>query len=537
MTSIREPAGRTSRKGDKAEGSGRDHDHSRVTVERNGCNHTAAVGAEGITERLVERIGRHKYDMWFGDTTRLRVEGTQLEVATDSVFVAEWIGRHFAGDLDGVAHEALGEAAEVNVRVAPEFFGRSSRESRSQPGKHQPLPETGDSGRGEVPPGGSVGTDEQPTPGPEPRNRDQRRISFRRLETYVVGPSNRLAYSAAIRMAEEQNAAASPLLFVHGECGLGKTHLLQGICQRFLDAGGRRRVVRYVTGEQFTNEFIAAVRNNSVDDFRRRMRKVDLLAIDDIHFLSNKVATQSEFLHTLDTIDLSGSRIVLASDEHPRHIKRFSAALVSRFLSGMVVRIERPDRETRFAIIHRLAAARGLRLTDAAAETVVSHCVGSVRELEGAITKLAALHLLLQTTGEAADGEIGQRLVDQLYRDFSTNETAAPVRIGTVIETVCEHLSLERSELIGASRHRKVVLARGLVAYLGREMTTLSYPEIAQALGRNCHSTVHTAAARLRKLLENGEPADIGVEGRVISVKELCDDIRHTATRRSTGRG
>ena len=173
------------------------------------------------------------------------------------------------------------------------------------------------------------------------------------------------------------------MVFIHGECGVGKTHLLQAACQRHLDLNPSH-AVRYTTGEQFTNEFLAAMRAAALDEFRARIRKLDLLAIDDIHFLASKTATQSEFLHTLDAIDFSGARVLLASDEHPRLIKRFSQSLVSRFLSGMVVRIDAPDRSTRLSLIRRLAATRSLPLSPAAEEMIVSRCMGSVRELEGA---------------------------------------------------------------------------------------------------------------------------------------------------------
>jgi chromosomal replication initiator protein len=293
--------------------------------------------------------------------------------------------------------------------------------------------------------------------------------------------------------------------------------------------------VRYVTGEQFTNEYIASIRNNTVDEFRRRIRKLDLLAIDDVHFLANKMRTQSEFLHTLDAIDLTGSRVVLASDEHPRLIKKFSQALISRFLSGMVVQVGRPDRQTRIAIIRRLAEARNLPMQDAAVEAVASRCVGSVRELEGAVTKLAALRSVaceLATDGTAPEtaGKVGLVLVEQLFNDQAWHPPT-PVRIGAVIDVICRRVGISRNDLMGSSRHRRIVLGRALVAFLGREMTSHSYPEIARALGRSYHSTIHTAEQRLRRQMEAGETVDLAENESTLPVRELVDQLRHEITR------
>jgi chromosomal replication initiator protein len=256
-----------------------------------------------------------------------------------------------------------------------------------------------------------------------------------------------------------------------------------------------------------------------------------------VHFLSNKVRTQSEFLHTLDEIDLGGSRVVLASDEHPRLIKKFSQALISRFLSGMVVRIDRPDRDTRIALVNRLARQRGLRLSDAAIETITSRCVGSIRELEGAVTKLSALHAVqhgaTMNGSRSRNGEdVGLVLVEQLFKDHGWSPPV-PVRIGTVIDVVCDRICTSRTDLMGSSRHRKVVLGRALVAYLARDLTTHSYPEIARELGRSYHSTIHTAEQRLRRQMTEQEVVDLCDASRPLPLRELVDQLRHEVHRQT----
>jgi chromosomal replication initiator protein len=464
-----------------------------------------------ISLALAERIGAHKFDMWFGHA-RMDVQGDRLDIATDSEFVANWIDKHFAGDLRNVAEDALGESACVNVRVAPDEFGRR---------------DTGETAKPEAP--GRRKSKRRPAA----KATSDRAPQLRHLTDFVVGESNKLAHTAATRIAEDSDARSISPLFLHGDCGLGKTHLLQGICDRCTEVTGRPRKVRYVTAEQFTNEYIAAIRSNTLDSFRATVRKLDLLAIDDVHFFSNKVRTQSELLHTLDEIDLAGARVVLASDEHPRNIKKFSQALISRFLSGMVVKIDRPDRDTRFQLIRRLAVARGLQLSDAAVEEIATHCVGSIRELEGAVTKLFALKALLNrpvtadgSGGEAGSDEIGVLLAEQLFKDQGWQPTT-PVRMSTILDHVCDRLAIGRADLMSSGRHRRVVLARALVAYLGRELTTQSYPEIARELGRSYHSTVHTAAQRLKRQMDENGDVDIGTTERPMPLRELVDQLRH----------
>jgi len=475
-----------------------------------------------ISDRLADRIGQHRFGMWFDHTTQVTIQGERVDVAAESQFVADWIGRHFRRDLEEVARQALGEGASVDLRVAPEIFANSGRQDVTQEGDERPDDERGPRARtnpGTAPEVRTVGT----------RAAAAKRQQLRRLDQFVVGNSNRLAYQTSLSLADDPDNAPS-ILFVHGECGVGKTHLLQGvIAERLRNTPNQR--VRYVTGEEFTNEYIAAVRNRTIDGFRKKMRQLDLLAIDDIHFLSNKNATQNEFLHTLDAIGLGGASILLASDEHPRQISRFSTALTSRFMAGMVVRIERPELAMREQLVRHLAGDCGIDLTDAATRLLAGRFTGSVRELRGGITKLAALRRL---DGSRSDA-VGAIMVEQMLEGESAPGPRTPVRLGEIIEAVCTRIGVESDELLGRGRHRRVVLARGLVVHLARELTTLSFPEIARGLGRENHSTVHTAARRiLRNLQANTDLALPGVaEG---SLREFVEQLKYDVVRRSSSR-
>lgn len=492
--------------------------------------------ARQISDELALRIGSGKFDMWFANAA-LELKGERLEVATDSPFAAKWIDSHYSGELRDIAEQTLGRAVQIDIRVADAADTAHEGNSARQEKPHAQTDESEWTADGKKRSLRSLHSGEQKHSRANGHLHQRRGPTLRRLDDFVVGSCNKLAYSTACRLAEDADARCISPLFIHGECGVGKTHLLQGICQRHIELSGRSQQVRYVTGEQFTNEYIAAVRSDGIEAFRQRIRKLDLLAIDDVHFLSNKSRTQTEFLYTLDAIDLSGARVVLASDNHPHHIKRFDKSLVSRFLAGMVVKIDPPDRATRVELIQRLAAARGLRINAAAIEVVAGNCVGSVREIEGALTKLAAYGSLLNghlrqgdnDRVESAD-EIGLVLAEQVFRDHAWQPTQV-VRMGAVIEAVCTRLSVVKADLFGSGRHRRVVLARALVAYLGRELTTHSFPEIAQSLGRANHSTIHTADQRLRKQITSNVPLNLGGGDTAIDLKEIVDQLRRQITR------
>ena len=459
---------------------------------------------ESVTDRIgrevARRVGPRRWDMWFDTATRFVVDGGTLRVEADSRFVADWIEKHFRETIQTAARAELGEHAIIAMKV------------RKRPGQ-----DAGDR---------TAANPQLPPPPSERKPRSSRsRDRGPKLVGFEVGDSNRLAFDAASRVAEDLEGAAS-ILFVHGDCGIGKTHLLRGICDRRKQLD-RRAKVRYLTGEQFTNEYIHAVRNRELERFRKDIRRLDLLAIDDVQFLSNKSSTQSEFLHTVEQLTMAGATIVVASDEHPRAVNRFSSPLTSRFLSGMVVRIDRPDRELRVRLVRQLAASRALLLSESAMDTLASRCVGSVRELLGGIARVDAIARIDGTPGSE---ELGSIAIQRALGDESTSSGGRPIRVSQIIEAVCGAVQVDRDDLLSNGRHRRVVLARGLCAYLAREMTNACFPEIASALGRTTHSTVHTADRRIRRQLEGDEVVVTG-EGESLRLRDLVDEIRRSLRR------
>lgn len=448
---------------------------------------------ERISERLRSALGAEAYDRFFGHDARLALEHGQLVVTVPTTYQANVIRKRFGEHLSravldmrpDAGHDA-GWVVEVDRGVAPEP-ARVERRRVARPSR-------------------------------EPAPVAVRRL---RLEDFVVGESNRLAHAAARRLAE---AGVSPRgearrslgfasLFIHGGCGMGKTHLLQGIADRFARLNPSAGV-RYTTAEAFTNEYISALREGRVEAFRRAFRRLDLLCLDDVHFVAGKESTQNELLHTLDAIDLDGALVALASDEHPRNVQRLGARLVSRFLSGMVVRIDPPDADLRLRLVVALAERRGLRLEESAARLLAERAGerGSVRDIEGLVVQVEAVcRLLPDRAGQ--DGRVGLAAVTRALgmseadRGPATTRPRRPVPIESITDAVCRALRVGAPEFVGRGRHKRVVLARSIAAWLARHLTTASFPEIARAIGRPNHSTIVTACQRLRLQLQQ-EAAD-----------------------------
>ena len=509
---------------------------------------TAIPGAESITARIAQRlaaaVGPQRYTMWFDRAAQFAYRNSQnrLEVTVPNRFVADWIGRHFESDLLSAARQEVGQNVDVAVQVEPDRFADA--------------PKVGDEGGG--------GAAAAPLRQQQRHGAGGGRALRHELGDFIVGPCNELAFTAASRLAGSGSGTGSPL-FIHGGVGLGKTHLLQGVCRKMLDDDPGAKVL-YTTAEQFTNEFIAAVRTRKIDAFRAKMRRLDLLAVDDVHFIANKEKTQGEFLHCLDNIELQGARVAMASDSHPKLIEQFSEALVSRCVRGMVVQIRPPDTETRIKIVRALAERRGISLMETVVAVLAQRCGGSVREIEGLLTRLHALaHLSGGAAGEGGygrhgmiasrsdssagedrgcstsssrvSGQIGHALVNRLFDGDMPALGARNVRFETILEQVAEQTGVAAVEILGRSRHRHVTLARSLAIYLTREMTRMSYPEIAAATKRASHSTVIAAMTRITKQMGENKIVALPSGSEPVAIGVVVDRLRRAITRRVNDEG
>ncbi|HEV8379428.1 MAG TPA: chromosomal replication initiator protein DnaA [Tepidisphaeraceae bacterium] len=301
------------------------------------------------------------------------------------------------------------------------------------------------------------------------------------FENFVIGPCNRLAHAASIAVAEQPGKAYNPL-FIHGDVGLGKTHLLQAVCQKILDRQPDARIL-YLTCDSFINQFINAVGSGDMNQFRYRYRHVDMLVIDDIHFLGgDKARTQEEFFHTFNTLYQGHKQIVLSADCPPSEIPELEERLVSRFNWGLVARIDKPCYETRMAILQKKAAMRGVSLPDDVLCYVASKIDSNTRELEGAVTKiqgLASLH----------EGKVDLELAKAAFGETATPEQRR-VTFQQIFDVVTKYYNVRLSDLQSKKRHKSIAFPRQVCMYLARKYTRYSLEEIGGHFGGRDHTTV-----------------------------------------------
>ena len=424
---------------------------------------------------LQERIGTQKFNAWFGHGTKLCVDDHHVKLTVPNPFVANWIDTNY--------HSYISEAVEKHIegdrRILITIDSALSGDlRRNQLDTQAQIVNKATHGRSRQ------------------RPASQTVRLKHKLADFVVGDSNRLAYSAATAMAQPALAPFNPL-FIHGSCGLGKTHLLQGICKacESVRTNGKPAKWRYVTAEQFTNEFISALRSKRIDAFRQDYRRVDMLAIDDVHFLASKKATQEEFLHTFNSLQNAGGKIVMASDAHPRQVRELSLQLVSRFVAGMVVAIQPPDCQTRIRMLQAQAERMKLRVSDDVLSYIAMHIRGSVRELEGSLIKLAAMA-----------GLAGQKITMSLAAETLADHLArtdSALTLGEIEDVVAAYFGMTPADLHSSRRTKSVSAARMLAAYLARRHTRMSYPEIGRAMGKN-HSSIVLAVQRMEQLITQG---------------------------------
>ena len=336
---------------------------------------------------------------------------------------------------------------------------------------------------------------QQPRPGtgsPSTRSDDGRLNPKYVFDTFVMGSSNRFAHAAAVAVAEKPAEAYNPL-FIYGGSGLGKTHLLHAIGHytRTLYNG---RHVRYVSSEEFTNEFINSIRDDKAAVFQRRYREVDVLLVDDIQFLSGKVQTQEEFFHTFNTLHNANKQIVITSDLPPRQLPDFEDRMRSRFEWGLMTDVQPPDLETRIAILRKKSVQEGLVAPPEVLEYIASKISTNIRELEGALIRVTAFANLNRQPVDVAVTEI-------VLKDLIPDEGGPEITTAQIMGATATYFGVSIDELCGTSRSRTLVTARQIAMYLSRELTDQSLPKIGQAFGGRDHTTVMHADRKIRKLM------------------------------------
>lgn len=473
-----------------------------------------------ILDHITQALGANRVRRYLNDRTSMRqVDAKSIDICAGDAFTLDMIERRLGEAIRIAAQFAMG-TTEPTVRFRVDPALQPAQESRPQQEATPSAPER-------------LAQRAEYAESHKPKTPQERCPT---LEEYLVGASNRLAFES-VRQCIEAPTSGAPV-FLHGACGVGKTHLLRGATMRMrrLHPGCK---VRYTTGEAFTNAFVTAIRTRTVEAFQKKYRGLDLLCIDDIHLMAGKQATQHELLQIFNTLSLGGARIILASDAHPRTIARFDQALASRFTAGLVVRVDEPDEELAHRLVREIAHKRGMAVDDACAR-VISERVGigrgaTVRDLEGAVLQIQAVARLLDRDSQSngmitpSSAHIRKALALRCGEQDATSN--APLSLDSIIRTVCDELSVSLSDLRGKGRRKKVVLARELIIHLARQLTSKSFPEIAHELGRSNHSTVITAAKRFKDRL--GEQmcvsADCSFDGLPLSelTQRLSRSVQH----------
>jgi chromosomal replication initiator protein len=344
----------------------------------------------------------------------------------------------------------------------------------------------------------------------EPETQLNPKYSF---DDFVIGSSNRFAHAAANAVAEAPAKSYNPL-FIYGGAGLGKTHLLHAIGHYVRNLYPRLRV-RYITTEQFTNEFINAIRDDRITTFQRTYRQADVLLIDDIQFLEQKERTQEEFFHTFNALHNAEKQIVISSDRPPKQIAHLEDRLRSRFEWGLMTDVQPPDLETRIAILRKKAETDRLGVSPEVLELIASRVQSNIRELEGALIRVSAFASLQRSSADSA-------MAEMVLKDLFPDDREQEVSVQLIMDEVADYFSLSVEDLCSPSRSRQLVTARQIAMYLTRELTDLSLPRIGKAFGGRDHTTVMHAKQKIAGLMQ---------ERRAIyeQVQELTNRIKTRA--------
>ena len=434
------------------------------------------------------------YEMWFSGLVCTLESDTKLVLTTNSEFNAIWIENNFLDVITQYARSFAGTAIEVSIEVeqaekTEELDGAdadtrhnsiNSSDGRQPPDlrNNRPLTQTAPTHRTLINPSNT-------------------------FENFVVGSGSQLAHAASIAVANAPGRAYNPL-FVFGETGLGKTHLMHAVAHQMLTNNPGAKIA-YVSTEKFTNEFIHAIRENKLTKFRKYYRNVDALLVDDIHFLSGKESTQEEFFHTFNDLFESGRQIFLASDRPANEIERLENRLISRFQWGLVTDIQAPDFETRFAILRNKALAMKIDLDEEIMEFLAERVSRNVRRMEGALTRIAGYDNLI-------DRKLDLNAVERLLSDLLHEEAASKVTVDQIQKKVSDYYKIRFSELIGRRRTSSIVFPRQVAMYISRTLTSDPLKSIGDAFGGRDHGTVIHACKQVENIMEQDGSVKRGVD-------------------------
>ena len=506
---------------------GADRDPEPVSIPETGSpsNEDLARIWSRLRTAIRERLKREQYETWFTRTVLTDLSRTRAVLAVHNKFTRDWLNNYYLDVIHAAVEDVLGEALDVEFAVDPE------RTANLAP--HDPAPleagQTAADRRGASALDGAVrslddrrASPQRPGPAagmsPAPGTNNGLLISSDvvlnptyRFHSYVVGPCNRFAHAACVGVSENPGHLYNPL-FLHGNVGLGKTHLLQSLCHSLLERDPGTRIL-FLSCETFVNHFIAALEDGDLQAFRTKYRNVDVLVVDDIHILANKERTQEEFFHTFNTLYNAGKQIVLSSDSPPIDIPTLQDRLVSRFKWGLVTELETPCYETRMAILKRKSRDRGRELPEEVASFLAERIESNIRELEGAVTKVLGYAGL---SGRPID----LALLRECLGDLFVVKRGEP-SIEDIMGVVTNEFGVKLADLQSRRRTAAIAFPRQIGMFLARRITRMSLEEIGGYFGGRDHSTVLYGVQKIEKLAkEDPQTRDLLIR----LFRELRDD-------------
>ncbi len=408
---------------------------------------------------LRERFGAEVVSRWLDPLAVASATKDVVILEAPNTFFRDWVASHYADALK--LHASGRELKIVTAAISPTPLPTTIAEVLARTPSPEPL-----------------------TPAPKSEHGLNLTLTFDR---FVVGPSNRFAHAASLAVAESPAKAYNPL-FIYGGVGLGKTHLMQAVGNAVVRRWPSRRIV-YTSSEGFTNDLITAIQTKTTSKFRDRYRTVDVLLIDDIHFIAEKEATQEEFFHTFNTLYDAHKQIVVSSDRSPKEIAGLEERLVSRFEWGLVTDIQTPDLETRIAILRKKAEEARIAVPDEVTLFIAQQVTANIRELEGALIRVIAYCNLFNKPQTAS---VAREVLKDMVREVSSR-----ISLELIQRRVAEYFQLEMSEIRGAKRQRSVLYPRQVAMFLCRRLTEASLPEIGRAFGGRDHTTVMHAVEKI----------------------------------------
>ncbi len=432
---------------------------------------------EEFQDRLQNRVTPVAWQTWI-EPLEPQVDEDTLSLRAPSDFHRRWVADRYLGAIEQTAHHVYGEDVTINL-FAEESPVADEAEVTVIIDDRQPTPTTP-----VAPPPGSLP--------PLTRDYESSLIAKYTFDNFVVGPSNRFAHAAAMAVGEQASSHYNPL-FIYGPAGLGKTHLLHAVGHHRKEMAPAT-TMRYVSSEQFFNEFINGIRQKRMEDFKARYRTIDVLLVDDVQFFEGKEQILEEFFHTFNHLYGAGKQIVISSDRHPKHLSTLEDRIRSRFEWGLVTDIQPPDVETRLAILRKNAEFAPRTVPPDVLQFIAENVSDNIRELEGALTRVTAYAALTHE-------QISLQMAQEVLQDLLPGSDSLRVTAEQIIKKTATAANVVESELIGPSRKQPLARWRQIAMYLCRELTDLSLPKIGAQFGGRDHTTVIHAIEKIKQLM------------------------------------